>query len=57
VASCPPRSPLRDDAFGSWVLIAQATGTQYDKCREAALAGQPVEKPDYSFGGKLKVAP
>ena len=54
VASCPPRTPLLDDSFGSWVLKAQENGAMYDKCREAALAGQPIEAPSYSLGGKLK---
>lgn len=41
VASCPARSPLLDDSFGSWVLKAQEVGAQYDKCRAAALADAP----------------
>ena len=49
VASCPPRTPLLDDSFGSWVLKAQEVGGQYDVCREAALAGQPVPKPEYTL--------
>lgn len=54
VASCPARSPLLDDSFGSWVLKAQEVAGMYDKCREAALAGQPAAAVDYSLGGKLK---
>src|SRR5437868_12848332 len=57
VASCPPRQPLLDDTFGSWMLKAQETGAMYDKCSAAALAGQPAVKPDYRLGGKLKAAP
>lgn len=52
VASCPPRTPLLDDSFGSWVLKAQEIGGQYDKCREAALAGQPIAPVDYSLSRK-----
>jgi len=31
------------------VLKAQEVGGQYDVCREAALAGQPVPKPEYTL--------
>jgi hypothetical protein len=45
MASWPELSPLADDTFGAATLKLIEVGTQYRKCREAALAGRGEEKP------------
>jgi hypothetical protein len=52
VASCPKLSPLSDDTFGITTLKLIEVAGQYRECREAALAGQPIPKADYSLWPK-----
>lgn len=52
VAACPKLTPLSDDSFGATTLKLIEVANQYRECREAALAGQPLERPDYSLPSK-----
>lgn len=49
VSSCPALTPLNDDSMGALLAKLVEVGNTYRECREAALAGQPVGKPDYSL--------
>jgi hypothetical protein len=50
VSSCPKLTELSDPSFGATVLKLIEVAGIYAECREAALAGQPIEKPSYSLG-------
>jgi hypothetical protein len=52
VSACPRLTELSDPSFGATVLKLIEVAGQYAECREAALAGQPAEKPDYSLRRK-----
>lgn len=47
MSSCPKLTELNDPSFGATVLKLVEVAGQYNECREAALAGQPVPKADY----------
>lgn len=40
IANCPALGPVMDETFGGTVQALIETSIQYNKCREAALAGQ-----------------
>lgn len=40
VANCPALQPVVDETFGGTVQALIETSIQYNKCREAALAGK-----------------
>ena len=48
-ASCPALAPLGDDSMGALLTKLVEVANQYRECREAALAGQPVPKTDFSL--------
>ncbi|MNR67924.1 hypothetical protein D3C85_1921700 [compost metagenome] len=52
VSSCPKLSELNDPSFGATVLKLAEVAGQYNECREAALAGQPAPKANYSLWPK-----
>jgi hypothetical protein len=52
VSSCPKLTELNDPSFGATVLKLVEVAGQYNECREAALAGQPVKPADYSLWPK-----
>lgn len=52
VGSCPRLTELSDPSFGATVLKLVEVAGQYNECREAALAGQPMPKADYSIWPK-----
>jgi hypothetical protein len=49
VSSCPKLTELNDPSFGATVLKLVEVAGQYNECREAALAGQPTPKANYSL--------
>lgn len=55
VSNCPPLAPLSDDSMGSLLTKLVDVANQYRDCREAALAGKPLEPVSYELpAGKLK---
>lgn len=53
VSSCPVLTPLSDDSMGALLAKLVEVSNTYRDCREAALAGQPIAKPNYSLKPSL----